>query len=57
MGFEAEADKYTPALYASLKPDDIRKVEGLKGLERIYPIVQFESMVWTWRGRSFTPTC
>ena len=45
MGFKAEADKYTPALYASLKPDDIRKVEGLKGLERIYLIVQFEPTV------------
>ncbi len=45
MGFEAEADKYTPALSARLKPDDIRKVEGLKGLERIYEVVQFEQTV------------
>ena len=45
MGLEAEADEYTPTLVARLKPDEIREVEGLKGLERIYPIVQFEPMV------------
>jgi hypothetical protein len=45
MGLRAEADKYTPSLNASLTPEEIRKAEDLKGLERIYEVVQFEPAV------------
>jgi len=42
MGLKAEADKYTPALQASLTPDEINKAQELKGLERIYLAPIFE---------------
>jgi hypothetical protein len=42
MGLKAEADKYTPALQASLTPDEINKAQELEGLERIYLAPIFE---------------
>ncbi len=42
MGLKAEADKYTPALQASLTPDEINKAQELKGIERIYLAPIFE---------------
>jgi len=42
MGLKAEADKYTPALQASLTPEEIDKAQQLKGLERIYLAPIFE---------------
>jgi len=43
MGLKAEADKYTPALQASLTPEEINKAQQIKGLERIYLAPIFES--------------
>ncbi len=45
MGLEAEADMYSPTLQASLTPDEIRKAQELKGLERIYQAPVFEPML------------
>ena len=43
MGFKGVAGKYDPVIYASLKPDDVRKVEEIKGVRRIYSSPVFES--------------
>ena len=43
MGFKGTADTYDPVIYASLKPDEIRKVQDLKGIERIYSSPIFEA--------------
>ena len=43
MGFKGTTDTYDPVIYASLKPDEIRKVQDLKGIERIYSSPIFEA--------------
>jgi Subtilase family len=42
MGFKGTADAYDPVIYASLKPDEVHKVQDLAGINRIYSSPVFE---------------